>query len=186
MWKEQLMNNDILKTLYSKEDIQDACRRLGQQITSDYKGKKPIVVGVLKGAIFFMTDVVREMDVYIDIDFIDVSSYHGGTASSGSIELVKDVELDVKGRDVIFMEDIIDTGRTLKYLEDLLAERGAKSIKVCTLMDKPEGRVVDAKADYVGLEVPNEFVVGYGLDYKGMYRNLPYVGVLKPEVYSDK
>lgn len=186
MWKEQLMNNDILKTLYSKEDIQDACRRLGQQITSDYKGKKPIVIGVLKGAIFFMTDVVREMDVYIDIDFIDVSSYHGGTASSGSIELVKDVELDVKGRDVIFMEDIIDTGRTLKYLEDLLAERGAKSIKVCTLMDKPEGRVVDAKADYVGLEVPNEFVVGYGLDYKGMYRNLPYVGVLKPEVYSDK
>ncbi|CAI2632229.1 hypoxanthine phosphoribosyltransferase [Apilactobacillus apinorum] len=180
------MNNDILKTLYSKEDIQDACRRLGQQITSDYKGKKPIVIGVLKGAIFFMTDVVREMDVYIDIDFIDVSSYHGGTASSGSIELVKDVELDVKGRDVIFMEDIIDTGRTLKYLEDLLAERGAKSIKVCTLMDKPEGRVVDAKADYVGLEVPNEFVVGYGLDYKGMYRNLPYVGVLKPEVYSDK
>lgn len=186
MWKEQLMNNDILKNLYSKEDIQEACRRLGQQITSDYKGKKPIVVGVLKGAIFFMTDVVREMDVYIDIDFIDVSSYHGGTASSGSIELVKDVELDVKGRDVIFMEDIIDTGRTLKYLEDLLAERGAKSIKVCTLMDKPEGRVVDAKADYVGLEVPNEFVVGYGLDYKGMYRNLPYVGVLKPEVYSDK
>lgn len=186
MWKEQLMNNDILKTLYSKEDIQDACRRLGQQITLDYKGKKPIVIGVLKGAIFFMTDVVREMDVYIDIDFIDVSSYHGGTASSGSIELVKDVELDVKGRDVIFMEDIIDTGRTLKYLEDLLAERGAKSIKVCTLMDKPEGRVVDAKADYVGLEVPNEFVVGYGLDYKGMYRNLPYVGVLKPEVYSDK
>ena len=180
------MNNDILKTLYSKEDITDACRRLGQQITADYKDKKPVVVGVLKGAIFFMTDVVREMDLYMDIDFIDVSSYHGGTASSGTIELMKDIDVDVNGRDVIFIEDIIDTGRTLKYLEDLLAERGARSIKVCTLMDKPEGRVVEAKADYVGLEVPNEFVVGYGLDYQGKYRNLPYVGVLKPEVYSDK
>lgn len=180
------MNNDILKTLYSKEDIEDACRRLGQQITADYKDRKPVVVGVLKGAIFFMTDIVREMDLYMDIDFIDVSSYHGGTASSGTIELMKDVDVDVNGRDVIFIEDIIDTGRTLKYLEDLLAERGARSIKVCTLMDKPEGRVVEAKADYVGLEVPNEFVVGYGLDYQGKYRNLPYVGVLKPEVYSDK
>lgn len=186
MWKEKLMNNDILETLYSKEDITDACRRLGQQITTDYKDRKPVVVGVLKGAIFFMTDIVREMDLYMDIDFIDVSSYHGGTASSGTIELMKDIDVDVNGRDVIFIEDIIDTGRTLKYLEDLLAERGARSIKVCTLMDKPEGRVVEAKADYVGLEVPNEFVVGYGLDYQGKYRNLPYVGVLKPEVYSDK
>lgn len=180
------MNNDILKTLYSKEDIANACRRLGKQITEEYGDKNPVVIGVLKGAIFFMTDIIREMDLYMDIDFIDVSSYHGGTSSSGSIELMKDIDIDVKGRDVIFIEDIIDTGRTLKYLEDLLADRGASSIKVCTLMDKPEGRVVEAKADYVGLEVPNEFVVGYGLDYKGKYRNLPYVGVLKPEVYSNK
>ncbi|UQS85014.1 hypoxanthine phosphoribosyltransferase [Apilactobacillus apisilvae] len=180
------MNNDILKTLYSEQDIENACKRLGDQITTDYQGKNPIVIGVLKGAIFFMTDLVRDIDLYMDIDFIDVSSYHGGTHSSGSIELMKDIDIDVKGRNILFVEDIIDTGRTLKYLEDLLEDRGAKSIKVCTLMDKPEGRVVEAKADYVGLEVPNEFVVGYGLDYVGKYRNLPYVGVLKPEVYSDK
>ncbi|TPR12200.1 hypoxanthine phosphoribosyltransferase [Apilactobacillus timberlakei] len=180
------MNNDILKTLYSEEDIENACKRLGEQITKDYQGENPIVIGVLKGAIFFMTDIVRDIDLYMDIDFIDVSSYHGGTQSSGSIELMKDVDIDVNGRNVLFIEDIIDTGRTLKYLEDLLSDRGAKSIKVCTLMDKPEGRVVEAKADYVGLEVPNEFVVGYGLDYNGKYRNLPYVGVLKPKVYSNK
>ncbi|WP_105957332.1 hypoxanthine phosphoribosyltransferase [Apilactobacillus quenuiae] len=180
------MNNDILKTLYSEEDIENACKRLGEQITKDYQGENPIVIGVLKGAIFFMTDIVRDIDLYMDIDFIDVSSYHGGTQSSGSIELMKDVDIDVNGRNVLFIEDIIDTGRTLKYLEDLLSDRGAKSISVCTLMDKPEGRVVEAKADYVGLEVPNEFVVGYGLDYDGKYRNLPYVGVLKPEVYSNK
>ncbi|GAA6236736.1 hypoxanthine phosphoribosyltransferase [Apilactobacillus micheneri] len=180
------MNNDILKTLYSEEDIENACKRLGEKITKDYQGENPIVIGVLKGAIFFMTDIVRDIDLYMDIDFIDVSSYHGGTQSSGSIELMKDVDIDVNGRNVLFIEDIIDTGRTLKYLEDLLSDRGAKSIKVCTLMDKPEGRVVEAKADYVGLEVPNEFVVGYGLDYNGKYRNLPYVGVLKPEVYSNK
>ncbi|KRM69315.1 hypoxanthine phosphoribosyltransferase [Apilactobacillus ozensis] len=180
------MNNDILKTLYSEEDIKQACQKLGQQISEDYKGKTPIVIGVLKGAIFFMTDIVREMDIYTKLDFIDVSSYNGGTESSGSVKLIKDIDVDVNGKDVIFMEDIIDTGRTLKYLKELLADRGANSIKVCTLMDKPEGRVVEVKADYVGFEVPNEFVVGYGLDYDGKYRNLPYVGVLKPKIYSDQ
>lgn len=180
------MNNDILKTLYSEEDIKQACQTLGQQISEDYKGKTPIVIGVLKGAIFFMTDIVREMDIYTKLDFIDVSSYNGGTESSGSVKLIKDIDVDVNGKDVIFMEDIIDTGRTLKYLKELLADRGANSIKVCTLMDKPEGRVVEVKADYVGFEVPNEFVVGYGLDYDGKYRNLPYVGVLKPKIYSDQ
>jgi hypoxanthine phosphoribosyltransferase len=126
------------------------------------------------------------MDIYAEIDFIDVSSYHGGTASTGTITLLKDLDTDVSGRDILLVEDIIDTGRTLKYLEDLLKDRNAKSIKVCTLMDKPSGRVVEAKADYVGFNVPSEFVVGYGLDYEEKYRNLPYVGVLKPEVYSDK
>ncbi|MCK8625146.1 hypoxanthine phosphoribosyltransferase [Apilactobacillus xinyiensis] len=180
------MNNDILKTLYSEEDIKQACKKLGKQISEDYKGKTPIIIGVLKGAIFFMTDMVREMDIYTKLDFIDVSSYNGGTKSSGSVKLIKDIDIDVNGQDIIFMEDIIDTGRTLKYLKELLADRGANSIKVCTLMDKPEGRVVEVKADYVGFEVPNEFVVGYGLDYDGKYRNLPYVGVLKPKIYSDQ
>lgn len=180
------MNNDIEKVLYSKEDIAAACKRLGQQLAEDYRDKTPLMVCVLKGAILFMTDVIRDMDIYATIDFIDVSSYNGGTESSGTIRLLKDLDTDVAGRDVVLVEDIIDTGRTLKYLEDLLKDRQAKSIKVCTLMDKPSGRVVEAKADYVGFNVPSEFVVGYGLDYEEKYRNLPYVGVLKPSVYSDK
>ncbi|MFC6260370.1 hypoxanthine phosphoribosyltransferase [Levilactobacillus fujinensis] len=180
------MNNDILKVLYSEEDIAEACKRLGTQLAEDYKDKTPLIICVLKGAILFMTDVIRDMDIYATIDFIDVSSYNGGTASSGTIRLLKDLDTDVSGRDILLVEDIIDTGRTLKYLEDLLKDRNAKSIKVCTLMDKPSGRVVEAKADYVGFNVPSEFVVGYGLDYEEKYRNLPYVGVLKPSVYSDK
>ncbi|GLB47200.1 hypoxanthine phosphoribosyltransferase [Philodulcilactobacillus myokoensis] len=179
------MNNDIEKVLYSKEDIKKTCQKLGQKIAKQYAGKKPLVIGVLKGAIVFMTDLIRNMDIYMDIDFIDVSSYGGGTKSSGNVKLVKDIDTDVKGRNVLFIEDIIDTGRTLKYLKNLLMDRGANSIHVCTLMDKPEGRLVDVKADYVGLKVPNEFVVGYGMDYKEEYRNLPYVGVLKPRVYSN-
>ena len=132
-----------------------------------------------------MADVIKRMNIYMDLDFIDVSSYKGGTVSTGEVELVKDLDSDVKDRDVLFIDDIIDTGRTLDYLKKLLKNRGAKSVKVCTLMDKPEARKVDTvQADYVGFDVPNEFLVGYGLDYQGKYRNLPYVGVLKPEVYK--
>ncbi|GAX04514.1 hypoxanthine phosphoribosyltransferase [Secundilactobacillus pentosiphilus] len=179
------MNNDIERVLYSQDDIKAACQRLGADITRDYAGKKPLFIGVLKGVIFFMTDLLRELDFLADIDFIDVSSYHGGTASTGEITLVHDIDTDISGRDVIIVEDILDTGRTLAYLRDRLSERKPKSLKVCTLLDKPEGRVVEAKADYVGFNVPNEFLVGYGLDYVEYYRNLPYVGVLKPEVYAN-
>ncbi|WP_203651286.1 hypoxanthine phosphoribosyltransferase [Secundilactobacillus yichangensis] len=179
------MNNDIERVLYSQDDIKAACQRLGADITRDYAGKKPLFIGVLKGVIFFMTDLMRELDFLADIDFIDVSSYHGGTASTGEITLVHDIDTDIEGRDVIVVEDILDTGRTLAYLRDRLSERHPKSLKVCTLLDKPEGRVVEAKADYVGFNVPNEFLVGYGLDYVEYYRNLPYVGVLKPEVYAN-
>ncbi|GAX00307.1 hypoxanthine phosphoribosyltransferase [Secundilactobacillus mixtipabuli] len=178
------MNNDIERVLYSQEDIKAACQRLGAEITRDYAGKKPLFIGVLKGVIFFMTDLLREMDFLADIDFIDVSSYHGGTASTGEITLVHDIDTDISGRDVIVIEDILDSGRTLAYLNKRLTERHPKSLKVCTLLDKPEGRVVEAKADYVGFNVPNEFLVGYGLDYVEYYRNLPYVGVLKPEIYT--
>ncbi|MTV83319.1 hypoxanthine phosphoribosyltransferase [Secundilactobacillus folii] len=178
------MNNDIERVLYSQDDIKAACQRLGAEITRDYVGKKPLFIGVLKGVIFFMTDLMRELDFLTDIDFIDVSSYHGGTASSGEITLVHDVDTDISGRDVVVVEDILDTGRTLAYLQKRLGERQPKSLKVCTLLDKPEGRTVEAKADYVGFNVPNEFLVGYGLDYNEYYRNLPYVGVLKPKVYG--
>ncbi|MEJ6400187.1 hypoxanthine phosphoribosyltransferase [Nicoliella lavandulae] len=180
------MNNDILKVVCDQKHIQKVCKRLGEEITKDYQGKTPLVVGVLKGAIFFMTDVVRYMDLYLSIDFIDVSSYNGGTQSSGKVNLIKDLDSDVAGRDVIIVEDIIETGRTLKYLQDLLKDRGAKSIKMCTLVDKPEARVVELPVDYVGIDVPNEFLVGYGLDYQEKYRNLPYIGVLKPDVYQSK
>ncbi|KRN19699.1 hpt protein [Pediococcus claussenii] len=158
--------------------------RLGEQLTTDYADKQPLVISVLSGAVFFTTDVVREMDVYADMDFIDVSSYNGGLESSGNIDLVTDLSTDVKGRDILIIEDIVDTGRTLKYIIELLYKRNAKSVKVCALMDKPTGRKIEVKADYVGFVVPDEFVVGYGLDYKGLYRNLPYVGVLKPEIYE--
>jgi len=180
------MNNDIERVLYSRDDISKAAHRLGQQLTEDYKDKKPVVISVLKGAILFTVDVIKEMDVYAELDFIDVSSYHGGTESSGKIDLLHDLSTEISGRNILIIEDIIDTGRTLKYLIDLLKQRNAAEIKVCTLLDKEDGRLIDVKADYIGFAVPNEFVVGYGLDYKELYRNLPYVGVLKPKVYTDK
>lgn len=180
------MNNDILKTLYSVEDIDAACKRLGAEISEYYQDKTPIVIGVLKGSMFFMADLVRYADIYMEMDFMDVSSYHGGLSSSGEVELITDIVNDVSGRDILIVEDIVDTGRTLKFLMDNLRDRGASSIEVCTLLDKPSGRVVDATSKFIGFEVPNEFVVGYGLDYEEKYRNLPYIGVLKPEIYSTK
>lgn len=178
------MDNDIAKVLYSEADIKEACQRLGKQLTKDYAGTRPLILSVLTGAMFFTTDVVREFDGYAQIDFIDVSSYNGGTQSSGKVELITDISEDVSGRDVLIIEDIVDTGRTLRYVMDLLYSRNAKSVKICSFLDKPAGRDVEATADYVGFTVPNEFVVGYGLDYQGYYRNLPYVGVLKPEIYK--
>ncbi|KIS04191.1 hypoxanthine phosphoribosyltransferase [Paucilactobacillus wasatchensis] len=179
------MDNDIERILYSRDDIAKAAKRLGKQLTNDFQDKRPIIISVLKGAILFTVDVIKEMDVYAEIDFIDVASYHGGTQSSGEIDLVRDIGSDIAGRNILIIEDIIDTGRTLKYLIDLLKSRNAAEIKVCTLLDKEEGRLIDVKADYVGFSVPNEFVVGYGLDYQELYRNLPYVGVLKPSVYTN-
>ncbi|WP_054702734.1 hypoxanthine phosphoribosyltransferase [Secundilactobacillus odoratitofui] len=178
------MNNDIERVLYSQDDIKAACKRLAAEIATDYAGKKTAVHRCFKGRHFFMTDLMRELDMLTDMDFIDVSSYHGGTASTGEITLVHDVGTDIRGRDVILVEDILDSGRTLAYLQDRLMDRQPSSLKVCALLDKPEGRVVEAKADYVGFNVPNEFLVGYGLDYDEYYRNLPYVGVLKPDVYA--
>ncbi|KRN25964.1 hypoxanthine phosphoribosyltransferase [Lacticaseibacillus camelliae] len=179
------MNDDILKVLYSKQDIDAIIKRLAGEISRDYAGKNPLVVCILKGAIMFMTDLVRELDEYVELDFMDVSSYGNATESSGEVKVIKDLDTSVAGRDVLIVEDIVDTGRTLSYLIKIFKTRDAKSIKVCTLMDKPDRRIKTVKADYVGTKVPNEFVVGYGLDYAERYRNLPYIGVLKPAIYEN-
>ncbi|WP_239256342.1 hypoxanthine phosphoribosyltransferase [Listeria ilorinensis] len=179
------MHNDIQKVLISEEELQEKIRELGAELTNEYDGRNPLVIGVLKGATPFMTDLIKRVDTYLEMDFMDVSSYGNGMVSSGEVKIIKDLNTSVDGRDVLIVEDIIDSGRTLSYLVDLIKYRRAKSVKLVTLLDKPEGRNVDIEADYVGFIVPNEFVVGYGLDYAEKYRNLPYIGVLKPEVYSN-
>lgn len=178
------MNQDIEKILYTKEQLAEVVTRLGGELTLAYRDKNPLVVGVLRGAAPFMMDLVRAMDCYLEIDFMDVSSYGNATESSGNVKIIKDLDTDVAGRHLLIVEDIIDSGRTLRKLLDLFTHRGAASVTVCTLLDKPERRVAEVHADFVGITVPNEFVVGYGLDYRQQYRNLPYIGVLKPDVYS--
>ena len=179
-----MLEQDIKKVLVSHEEIVTAEKKLGQQLTADYQGKKPILVGILKGSVPFMAELIKHVDTDIELDFMLVSSYHGGTTSSGVINIIKDIDQDITGRDILFVEDIIDTGQTLKNLCNLFKERNAASVKIATLLDKPEGRIVDIEADYTCFTIPNEFVVGYGLDYDEYYRNLPYVGVLKEEVYT--
>ena len=179
-----MLEQDIQKVLVSHEEIVAAAKKLGAQLTIDYKDKNPILVGILKGSIPFMAELVKHIDTHVEMDFMIVSSYHGGTESSGSVKIIKDLDQDVKGRDVLFIEDIIDTGRTLRDLVALFADRQASSVKIATLLDKPEGRVVEIEPDYSCYTIPNEFVVGFGLDYNENYRNLPYVGVLKEEIYT--
>ncbi|KRL63825.1 hypoxanthine phosphoribosyltransferase [Lactobacillus psittaci] len=181
---------DILEnTLFSEADIHEMCTRLGKQLTEEYAGKEPVLVGALTGAIYFMTDLSRQMDVKCKMDFIDVSSYGNGTESSGKVKLVKDVSTDVKGKDVLIIEDIVDTGHTLKFMKDHFMELGARSVKCAALLNKPSRRVDDVTVDFYGSEVGNQFVVGYGLDFYGMYRNIPFIGIVKPEViqaYANK
>ena len=179
-----MLHPDIEEVLYSEEEISAVVKDLGAQLTKEYEGKNPLVIGVLKGAVMFMTDLSRAMDCDLELDFMDVSSYGAGMESSGDVKILKDLDTTVDGRDLLIVEDIIDTGRTLSYLIEIFKYRKAKSIKVVTLMDKKERRVVDLEADYIGINVPNEFVVGYGLDFNEKYRNLPYIGVLKTEVYE--
>ncbi|MCU9615271.1 hypoxanthine phosphoribosyltransferase [Caldibacillus lycopersici] len=178
------MNQDIEKILITEEEIQAKIKELANTLTEEYNTRYPLAIGVLKGAMPFMADLLKRVDTYLEMDFMDVSSYGGGTVSTGEVKILKDLDTSVEGRDILIIEDIIDSGLTLKYLVDLFRYRKAKSIKIVTLLDKPEGRKVDIQADYTGFIIPNEFVVGYGLDYEEKYRNLPYVGVLKPEVYT--
>ncbi|EHR37267.1 hypoxanthine phosphoribosyltransferase [Facklamia languida] len=180
-----MLEQDIQSVLVTEEELRETAQRLGQEITKDYAGKEILVIGVLRGAALFMADLIRYIDCYLEIDFMDVSSYGAATVSSGEVKILKDLDSSVEGRHILIIEDIIDTGRTLHYLINLFEMRQAASIKICSLLDKPSRRVMsDVKVDYVGVEVPDEFVVGYGLDYKQNYRNLPYIGVLKPEIYS--
>lgn len=180
------MHEDIERILVTEEELREIAKKLGAQITKDYAGKKLLVVGVLKGSIYFLTDLSRYIDLPCNIDFIQASSYGAGTVSSGEIKIIKDVAEDLTGFDVLLVEDILDTGRTLKYIHDMLSTRNANSISVITLLDKPARRIADISADYVGVDVPNEFVVGYGLDYDQFYRNLPYIAILKREIYENK
>lgn len=181
-----MLRNDIEETLITEEEIREKTRELGEKLTRDYEDKFPLAIGVLKGALPFMGDLIKRMDCYLEMDFMDVSSYGNATVSSGEVKIVKDLNTSVEGRDILIIEDIIDSGLTLSYLVDLFKYRKAKSIKIVTLLDKPSGRKVDLTADYIGFEVPDAFVVGYGLDYAEKYRNLPYIGVLKPYVYGGE
>ena len=178
------MLQDIERVLISEEELQKRIGELGQQLAKDYDGKDPIFVGVLKGVVNFFTDMVRATPIRCQYEFMAVSSYGGGTSTSGNVKMLKDVSCNIKGRHVVILEDILDSGLTLKFVTEHLRSMEPASLKICTLLDKPERRKVDIFADYVGFTIPNEFVVGFGLDYQEFYRNLPFVGVLKPEVYS--
>ena len=177
--------NDIEKTLLTKEQIAERVKELGKEITKKFEGEEVIMVGVLKGCVVFMTDLMRNIDLPIQIDFLVASSYASGTESTGNVKIIKDINVDVKNKNVIMVEDIIDTGLTMKNLKEIFEIRQCKSFSICTLLDKKERRKVEISADYIGFDVPNEFVVGYGLDYNGKYRNIPDICVLKPEVYEN-
>ena len=178
------MKEDVLRVLLSEDEIREKVRELGGKITADYKNSNLMLVTVLKGAVVFLADLMRQIVVPAEIDFMVVSSYGSGVKSSGVVKIVKDLDVPLAGKDILIVEDILDSGLTLSYIKELLESRGPRSIRIATLLDKPSRRKVDLQADYIGFSVPDEFVIGYGLDYDEKYRNLPYIGILKPEVYS--
>ena len=179
------MDRDIKQILITEEEIQNKIRELGEILTAEYEGKNPVVVGVLKGVVVFYADMIRQMKVPCQLDFMWISSY-SGTNSTGTMRVKQDLSADIKGRHVLILEDIFDTGNSLDYTYKYLLSKEPASLKICTLLDKPERRKpgITLQADYTGFTIPNEFVVGYGLDYNEKYRNLPYIGILKPEVYT--
>lgn len=181
------MHNDIKEILFSQEDIKEIVKRIGKQITEDYKDKNLLLVCVLKGSVCFMADLMRAIELPCKIDFMDAKSYGSGTVTNGVVSISRDLNYDISSYDIIIIEDIFDSGRTLEKLTQVLSVRGPRSVACCSLLDKPERRAegVTLKLQYTGAVVPDAFVVGYGLDYDEKYRNLPYVGILKPEVYSN-
>lgn len=178
------MNWEEVDILYSREQISAKVKELGLRISQDYKGKDLLVIGVLKGAFVFMADLIREIDLPLELDFISVSSYGASTMSSGEVRIVKDLDYPLEGKDVLLVEDIIDTGLTLNYIREIFKKRNPRSVKICCLLDKPSRRESPVRAEYVGFSIEDHFVVGYGLDYAGKYRNYPAVCILKPAVYE--
>ena len=171
--------SEKIRVLLSEEEVDARIQAMGEQISRDYQGKQVHLVCVLKGGSFFMCELAKRITVPVSLDFMSVSSYGGQTKSSGIVKIVKDLDESLQDKDVIVVEDIVDSGRTLSYLMEMLRDRGPKSLRLCTLLDKPDRRVVDVKMDYTGFQIPDEFVVGYGLDYDQKYRNLPYIGVVE-------
>ena len=180
------MRQDMETILFDQAQLEAKVAQLGEQISRDYEGKDLLLVGVLKGSVVFMADLMRRITVPAAIDFMAVSSYGSGVKTSGVVRILKDLDRSIEGKDLHIVEDILDSGMTLHYLRDLLRDRGCASVRIVTLLDKPERRKVDIHPDYVGFQIPDAFVVGYGLDYAEKYRNLPYVGILKPSVYEGK
>ncbi len=179
------MNLVQMEVLFDREELKNKVAELGSKITEEYRGREVLVVGILKGAFIFMADLIREIQIPLEIDFMDISSYGISTSSSGEVRIIKDLENSIQDKDVLIVEDIVDTGLTLKYITELLKTRNPRSVKICCLLDKPSRRKTDIQADYVGYTIPDRFVVGYGLDYAEQYRNYPAVCVLKPAM-DDK
>ncbi len=179
------MHQDLKEILLTQQQLADKTKELAQRISDDYRGKKFVMVTVLKGGFIFASDLVRQMDIDVDINFMAVSSYGSGTRSSGNVKIVKDLDSDIRGKHVLIVEDIVDSGHTLSFLMQLMKDRGAVDVKICTILNKPSRREVDIDVTYLGYDIPDEFVVGYGLDYDERYRNLPYLGTLKEEVYNS-
>jgi hypoxanthine phosphoribosyltransferase len=184
--KKNELYNDLDRVLIKREEIAEKVRELGERITQDYQGKKPVLVCILKGASVFFADLIREIDLPLTLDFMAISSYGSATKTSGVVRILKDLDNDILGKDVIIVEDIVDTGVTLSYLTRILMQRGAKSLRIAALLDKPARRKVpDLKVDYMCFDIPDAFVVGYGLDYNQTYRNLPDIGILHPRIYES-
>ncbi len=180
------LTQDIERILISEVELRRRIGDLGEQLHAEYAGKFPVFVGILKGVVPFFAAMTQAVQIPCEWDFMAVSAYESGTASTGVMTFRKDVEVDLRGRHVVILEDILDSGRTLSYIKDLLLRRKPASLKICTLLDKPSGRTVELKADYVGFTIPQDFVVGFGLDYRDCYRDLPFIGVLRPSVYADE
>jgi len=180
-----MLTHGVDKTLIPEDQLRQRTKALAAQISRDYEGKDLLLICVLKGGVMFLVDLMRELTILHDIDFMATSSYGASTESSGVVRILKDLDKPIYGRDVLIVDDIIDSGRTVDYLMRILHERGPASLRICTLLNKPERREVEVQLDYIGFDIPNEFVIGYGMDFAEKYRNLPFIGVLKPEYYQD-
>ncbi|MFV0557010.1 MAG: hypoxanthine phosphoribosyltransferase [Lactovum sp.] len=180
-----MLEQYIERVLITEKEISERAKELGAELTKDFEGKNPLILGILRGSIPFLAELIKHIDTHVETDFMAVSSYHGGTKSSGEVKMIMDLDTPVKDREIIIVEDIVDTGLTLNYIKELLEHRGAK-VTIVTMLDKKEGRKVELIPDYIAFDIPNEFVVGFGLDYDENYRNLPYVGILKQEVYTKE